>query len=217
MLMKNVKSLTSCRGVYSGNFRRFISKRPDNLIDVQLLKDHENLGVAGNIVTVKAGYMRQKLHSTKIACYLNDGPRIPVVETKINKKVKISTPKPVKEEKTEEFKPLSLSELSSIFNNKSTKPSAPISLNTETEMSFSSHEINDSIPETNIFDSGDKITKDFLKTYSFDISGIEIPTTSMKIQGEKKEPLEDISSPGSYTWSISTSDGKTVKKVIIVQ
>lgn len=217
MLMKNVNFSANCKSIYSSSFRRFISKRPDNLIDVQLLKDHENLGVAGNIVTVKAGYMRQKLHSTKIACYLNDGPRIPVVETKIVKKVKISTPKPVKEEKVEDFKPLSLSELSSIFNNKSNNTSAPISLNAETEVSFSSHDINDSIPETNIFDSGDKITKDFLKTYSFDISGIEIPTTSMKIQGEKKEPLEDINIPGTYTWSISTSDGKTVKKVIIIQ
>ncbi|KAI5950518.1 hypothetical protein CANMA_005178 [Candida margitis] len=58
--------------------RRTVNK----LVEVQLLKTLPGIGVEGQILQVKPGYMRNYLHIDNKACYVtpNSPPRIPVVD-----------------------------------------------------------------------------------------------------------------------------------------
>lgn len=58
--------------------RRSVNK----LVEVQLLKTLPGIGVEGQILHVKPGYMRNYLHIDNKACYItpNNPPRIPVVD-----------------------------------------------------------------------------------------------------------------------------------------
>ncbi|KAI5960884.1 hypothetical protein KGF57_001816 [Candida theae] len=58
--------------------RRTVNK----LVEVQLLKTLPGIGVEGQILHVKPGYMRNYLHIDNKACYVtpNNPPRIPVVD-----------------------------------------------------------------------------------------------------------------------------------------
>lgn len=119
--------------------RRTVNK----LVEVQLLKTLPGIGVEGQILHVKPGYMRNYLHIDNKACYItpNNPPRIPVVdveELRLQEQKKrrqlrkeqeekvvedvISKPETEQQTKDESEGAMSLEELSDLFSSmRSTK------------------------------------------------------------------------------------------------
>lgn len=197
-------------------------------IPIQLLKDVENVGVAGEILNVKAGYMRNFLHRDNKACYIteNQGPRIPVVESKKKedpkkKKATLIVDEVVQTQNTPT--PLSLEELSSIFSTmrKSTKASA-VAANVEStgsESSFSLVELEENIPATFAHQASSyPVSKKALSEAIFNSTGIEVPVSAIQIKNEAGASQNEIAEAGIYTWVFqSQGDSRTLRRALRVQ
>ncbi|OBA20074.1 hypothetical protein METBIDRAFT_25869, partial [Metschnikowia bicuspidata var. bicuspidata NRRL YB-4993] len=160
-------------------------------VHVQLLQDCLPLGVKGQIVRVKPGYMRNFLHVGNKACYIVDGqgPRIPVVEkprpASPAEGKKVVLKKPVKKESVPV---LSLDDLSNLFTNARTAKAAEDapaqSFTAEPATStYSLAELGDSLPGTfTISAPSFPISKDFLSATVFNSTGIEIPSSAITVK-----------------------------------
>lgn len=198
------------------------------IIPVQLLQDIENVGVAGQILNVKAGYMRNFLHRDNKACYIteNHGPRIPVVESTKKedlkkKKATLIVDDVVQNQDTPT--PLSLEELSSIFSTmrKSTKaPSVTANVQTTgSESTFSLVELEENIPATFAHQAtGFPVSKEALSQSIFNSTGIEVPSSAIQIKNEAGAFLSEIAEAGIYTWIFQIEgDNRSLKRALRVQ
>lgn len=209
------------------HFFRHASTKNDK-IPVQLLKDIEFLGQAGEIVNVKPAFMRNFLHVGNKACYMTNGPRIPVVERKrelvVEKKKKPVEKVPAQElEKTPESAPaLSLDELSSLFSNmrKSKKTSTTEFLASVSDsVAYSLVELGESLPETFTL-SGQKfpVSSETLAQTVFNSTGIEVPASVIKVAEEDGKVVEEISKAGIYSWSfLAPGDATILKRKLRIQ
>lgn len=219
------------------NFVRFAStkSKKSDKISVQLLKNFPSVGKAGEIVSVKPSYMRSVLHVNNGACYLNDGPRIPVVDKTTSP---VSKPKPVKSKVVEEPKvesqttpsdktgTMSLDELSSLFktirsNTKTKNTEAPSTFGIDREdLSYTSSDLRELIPSHNTLMTTENIqfplSKQFISEYLFNVSGIDIPVLSIRLADGNNEPITEIKGLGNYSLFINTSEKKEVQKSLTV-
>lgn len=198
------------------------------IIPIQLLKDIENVGVAGEILNVKAGYMRNFLHRDNKACYIteNQGPRIPVVESTKKEDIKKKKSTLIVDEVVQVQDtptPLSLEELSSIFSTmrKSTKP-ATVAANVETsgsESSFSLVELEENIPATFAHQASSfPVSKEVLSQAIFNSTGIEVPVSAIKIRNNAGDLQDEIAQAGVYTWIFQNQgNSRTLKRALRVQ
>lgn len=208
-------------------------------IPIQLLKDVPNVGVAGEILKVKPGYMRNFLHHDNKACYLTatQGPRIPVVESapkemlKKKKKSKKITDEILPEadqnatESAPEYTAMSLEELSNMFSSmrKNSKgPTITVDPNlqaTGSTASFTLVELEENIPATFNYKSNKfPITNDALSLAIFESTGIEVPATAIQVRTTAGANLAEITEAGVYTWVFkSQEDSKTLKKNLRIQ
>lgn len=209
------------------HFVRYAS-RSEN-ISVQLLQDYQPLGAAGEIVRVKPAFMRNFLHVGNKACYLNDGPRIPVVARA--KAAPVEPTKKVVVEKSEQTQPeqestpaLSLDELSTLFTNMRTnksKKSSSLGFQSETveSASYSLAELGESLPETFTL-TGQKypVSRETLAKSVFSSTGIEVPASVIKVVGEDGTVVEEITKAGIFAWSfLAPGDANILKRKLKVQ
>lgn len=211
------------------HFVRYASR--SEKISVQLLQDYQPLGGAGEIVRVKPAFMRNFLHVGNKACYLNDGPKIPVVA----KKRTVDAKKPVKttvdktqdqqaEAKPEAAPALSLDELSTLFTNMRTnksKRSTTIGFQVESTESaaYSLAELGESLPEMFSL-TGQKypISTEMLAKTVFSSTGIEVPASVIKVVGEDGTSVDEITEAGVYAWSfLAPGDANILKRKLKVQ
>lgn len=204
---------------YASTTRKIQTKIP-----VQLLKKHPLLGKKGEIVQVKPAFMRQQLYPYKYAVYTINGPRIPVVEKKVKipkQKVadKSTIEEPVKEAK--KVKSVSADELSTLFGSlqKSSKSGNTINIANEEFISdVSASQIRENIPEANFISKDNlPITKEFLSSYAFNASGLQIPVENFRIRKGSKEFIQIIESEGEYSWLIKADEGNTVTLNLTIQ
>lgn len=219
------------RASVARQFVRYASRTEK--ISVQLLKDYQPLGVAGEVVRVKPAFMRNFLHVGNKACYMVDGPRIPVVQrkretvvekprSKVQEKVLAQEP----QAKKESAPALSLDELSSLFTTmRSTKGKKSPSVGFQAEsgagesVAYSLAELGDSLPDTFTL-NGKKypITRDQLAQSVFNSTGIEVPSSVIKVVGENGAAVEEITGSGLYSWSfLAPGDVNILKKKLRVQ
>lgn len=212
-------------------FVRYASKAEK--ISVQLLQDYQPLGVAGEVVRVKPAFMRNFLHVGNKACYMVDGPKIPVVQRKrdvVSDKPKKKTPDSVlaqePQAKKESAPALSLDELSSLFTtmrSSKTKKSSVVGFQADTSAgevaAYSLAELGESLPDTFTL-SGKKypITREQLAQSVFNSTGIEVPSSVIKVVGENGTAVEEIVESGVYSWSfLAAGDANILKKKLRVQ
>lgn len=209
------------------HFVRYASR--SEKISVQLLRDYQPLGAAGEIVRVKPAFMRNFLHVGNKACYLNDGPRIPVVARA--KTAPAEKTRNVVVEKSEQTRPeqestpaLSLDELSTLFSNMRTnksKKSSSLGFQSETveSASYSLAELGESLPETFTL-AGQKypVSRESLAKSVFSSTGIEVPASVIKIVGEDGTAVEEITQAGIFAWSfLAPGDANILKRKLKVQ
>lgn len=219
-----------CKTSVARHFVRFASSKYDK-ISVQLLQDYQPLGVAGEIVRVKPAFMRNFLHVGNKACYMTNGPRIPVVERKreatVEKPKRKAQDKVLAQEpqtKPESTPAMSLDELSTLFTNlrsSKSKKKATVGFRAAEDDTFaySLAELGESLPETFTL-SGKKypITTEHLAKTVFNSTGIEVPSSIIKVVGEDGTAVEEIISEGLYSWSfLAPGDANILKKKLRVQ
>ncbi|SGZ49623.1 CIC11C00000006011 [Sungouiella intermedia] len=208
-------------------FVRYASKAEK--ISVQLLQDYQPLGVAGEVVRVKPAFMRNFLHVGNKACYMVDGPKIPkrdVVSDKPKKKTPDSVLAQEPQAKKESAPALSLDELSSLFTtmrSSKTKKSSVVGFQADTSAgevaAYSLAELGESLPDTFTL-SGKKypITREQLAQSVFNSTGIEVPSSVIKVVGENGTAVEEIVESGVYSWSfLAAGDANILKKKLRVQ
>ncbi|KAI3403493.2 hypothetical protein KGF56_003777 [Candida oxycetoniae] len=119
--------------------RTFKQRTVNKLVEVQLLTDVPNIGVKGQVLNVKPGFMRNYLHVDNKACYITPKtpPRLPVVDIEMirarQRKEKLEKEEAQKQSNAQaqaqsgagadadakaeaEQGPMSFSELSDLFN-----------------------------------------------------------------------------------------------------
>lgn len=223
-------------------FLRFASKSTRKVpekIQVQLLKDHPNLGRKGEIVRVRSSYMRNYLHMGNGACYItkDNGPRIPVVE-KVRAEKKLQTiEEEIKQDiaqQDEKAKAMSLDELTSLFNSMRSQSNKKSKNATETQkqafessteqIAYTASELRGSIPSRYTIVLNENVTlpinKHYLSSLVYDFSGIQVPTSSIKLSSghEDSQYLDEINTPGDYNWIFEIPGERgTVKKSLSVQ
>lgn len=199
-------------------------------IQVQLLKDYGPLGFAGEIVRVRPAFMRNFLHVDNKACYItkDHGPRIPVVEKQKIVEVKKTEELPVEEEEeTTGTTAMSLEELSNLFSTmKSSKKktqaqgSASFDFNPEAseEATFTLLELEEGLPSVFNITSGQTvsfpITKEALAEVVFKSTGIQVPTTAIRVTGSDKAVLAEITKPGEYQWLFEAPGSAPLKRTL---
>lgn len=207
-------------------------------IPIQLLKDVKNVGVAGEILKVRPGYMRNFLHHDNKACYITatQGPRIPVVESAPKEVLKKKKAKKITDEilpdanekpaeSTPEFTAMSLEELSSMFSNMrknsvATSPSVDANIETTgSTASFSLVELEENIPATfNYNSSAFPVTSGVLSLAIFESTGIEVPASAIQVRTTAGANIAEITEAGVYTWVFkSPEDSKTLRRTLRVQ
>lgn len=212
-------------------FVRFASRTEK--VSVQLLQDYQPLGVAGEVVRVKPAFMRNFLHVGNKACYMVDGPRIPVVQRKkdaVAEKPKRKTQEKVlaqePQAKKESAPALSLDELSSLFTTmRSSKAKKSSSVGFQAESSpvesvaYSLTELGDSLADTFTLNAKKyPITRDQLAQSVFNSTGIEVPASVIKVVGENGSAVDEIAESGLYSWSfLAPGDANILKKKLRVQ
>lgn len=219
------------RGLVLRVFVRNRSVKKHGTIRVQLLKDIENVGVAGEILKVRAGYMRNFLHHDNKACYIkeNQGPRIPVAESTRRVERKKKTVKLADDavEPTSAPKPLSLKELSGIFSSMRKTPKiaakdyVPVTANVETtssEATFSLVELEENILPTFIYNpTAFPVSKTDLIEAIYASTGIEVPVTALRIRDISNTHLQEIPESGEYTWIFQVpGNPRTLKRILRV-
>lgn len=199
------------------------------IIPIQLLKDVENVGVAGEILKVKAGFMRNFLHRDNKACYITEtqGPRIPVVESAPKTDIKKKTVELVVEQvakPTDAPQALSLEELSSVFSTMRTARSIPVASHANVETSgsassFSLVELEDSIPATFAYNAASfPVSKEQLSQAIFNSTGIEVPSSAIQIRNGAGSAQKEVAEAGIYTWVFQApGDSKTLRRALRVQ
>ncbi|EGV64876.1 hypothetical protein PSN45_005229 [Yamadazyma tenuis] len=214
---------------YASRGKKVVSKFKK--VDIQLLKDHPTLGQKGEVVSVKAGFMRQQLHPFKYASYTLNGLRIPVVEKKV---AVVNTPpvvtsasiqKPsVGSFNKEDFSAL-FDTLKTSGKNKRTSKSEisfeSINESSSSEGSFSASEIREYVPSVITLVTGKgvslPVTKAALATHVFNVSGLEIPQSAIRIADSSKKPITSIEAAGEYSWVIDTPENLPVRISLTVQ
>lgn len=208
-------------------------------IAVQLLKDFPRIGTKGEIVRVRPAFMRNYLHLNNGACYITkeQGPRIPVVEkvkAKEPEKPKIEEVQPEPEKAptvTPQAHAMSLDELTSLFKNmKSNSRKSNAEKNDSdhslfaaaSEGSYTTAELRQLIPNINKIsfkNAGDAtISKKYISSLLFDISGIQIATADIRLLNSADENISEISEAGEFVMLLNVPDEKAnVRKTIIVE
>lgn len=214
-------------------FVRHASKiqRGSDKIKVQLLKDFQPLGVAGEIVRVRPAFMRNFLHVDNKACYITKehGPRIPVVEKpKVVEPKKVKVVETVSETVVAEAQPaMSLEELTSLFstmkNRRSEQPAAAFAFESLAEqIAYSLEDLEESLPSVfNLASTSVElpVTKESLVEIVYKSTGIQVPAGSIKVTtiGEKLSVLLEITKAGEYHWTFSApGEHTTLKRVLKV-
>lgn len=201
---------------------RILSNEGTKRIQVQLLKDHPALGVKGQLVLVKPGFMRQQLHPQKYAAYTVKGPRIPVVE-KTSEPIEPVTDRTANEVSTkEDVKAMSLDELSSLFSQmkkrsgRNTSTSTRLNIDDDSsEVTYTASEVREYIPSTNTIELRQSVSKEDLCKYAFNMSGLQIPSSAIRLVDTNTE-VSGITKPGQYWWYINTPEGKEIKTTLVV-
>lgn len=223
---------------------RFASKRlPQEKLskryDVQLLKNHPTLGVKGQIVSVKPAFMRQKLYPYKYAAYTFTGPKIPVVEKKVpvsESEAEPSKPSssdnsnksPNQKEESENVGAMSLDELSNLFSSMRKSSGGrkvqdtAITIDQDTsEITYTASEVREYIPGSNtiVIDQNTSlpITKEFLSKFAFNISGLQIPSSAMRILDNANNLIPAIGESGEYAWLINSPEKKELRTTLVVK
>lgn len=197
-------------------------------ITVQLLQDFEPLGTAGELVRVKPAFMRNFLHVGNKACYITNGPRIPVVERKrepvVTQKVKAPKPTQAAEDPVAESGPaMSLDELSSLFSSmrgkKGTTASSVFQTQETTSVAtYSLAELGESLPATYSLSGIEyPLTREALAQVVFNSTGIEVPASVIKVTADGVA-VDEIVAPGTFTWSfLAPGDANVLKRKLKVQ
>lgn len=212
-------------------------------IQVQLLKDHPNLGQRGQIVRVRPAYMRNYLHVDNKACYITAslGPRIPVVERDFAREAekRAAAADALKQQKQKEERKLkdaaevangamSLEELSSLFGNMQSRrgqrglETAAFATEGAQEVAgYTVSELNEAIPRVYTVVLGKNaelpVTKQHLASAINASSGISVPVSAMKLNSGSDEVLE-AAAPGDYLWTLVVPGESTnVKRTLRVQ
>ena len=246
--MRNIFTTTMLsRGVVLRVFSRpKVTKRVTKreFIPIQLLKDVKNVGVAGELLKVRPGFMRNFLHHHNKACYITptQGPRITVVESLSKSQVLKTRNKattvnaaasPTKEtlsfnaeEEETQSKAISLEELSSIFSDmrKRPKKAGAVVGNMESagvESTFSLVELEASLPAT--FTHSTKlfpVTSEALASVLYGTTGIDVPASAILLRNSSGNTLNEISEPGTYIWMFKNprdAKGLGLKRTLRVQ
>ncbi|KAG7192782.1 uncharacterized protein KQ657_001565 [Scheffersomyces spartinae] len=229
-------------------FIRYSSKkkavRGPNRIQVQLLKDSQ-FGTKGEVLSISPGFMRNVLHHFGVACYMNEGPRIPVVETRkvsaqeakerrkqaqetaaADEKVSAATTK------TTQAEALTLDELSSLFNTLKKRPSKSNSpaFVFEKEVTVSSEEIVESerlafgdlvelMPDLHVVNSEKTklpLEESFFKNLYSHFTGGQLTENDFKLYKNSKQ-IKSITEPGAYEWRVYAADGQFTKSRLVVE
>lgn len=195
--------------------------RPEK-IPVQLYRDFEGVGVAGEIVRVKPAFMRNTLHRNNGAGYLLKGqtPKIPVVEKRSKT---IPVVEPVKEAVKEAVKApeakspaaaMSLGELSSLFGSMSRKRAQIKKVDQKfatSETPFSIAELKEMFPvkyTVSISAYPLPIGPAQLAKILYEYTGTEVPVSLLKITNTLDVKLAEIDAVGEYKWVISNGTEK---------
>lgn len=242
VLSKEVNSLISRPLIRHGS-KKIKHKVPEK-IPVQLLKDHANVGLQGEIVRVRPAFMRNYLHRDNGACYITkqQGPRIPVVE-KSRQKERKPTSEVKKEAEVEEpvqskqddgnTGAMSLDELSNLFNTMKSKRSAKqaesegvtqaFEASTQ-EIAYTASELQQSIPRVHTIVLNDTVKlpigKPYVASLIYDMAGVQIPSASIKLSSASNSRilLNEITATGEYSLVLEVpGDRNGVQRTLRVQ
>lgn len=217
--------------------------RGSNRIQVQLLKDSQ-FGVRGEVLSISPGFMRNVLHHYDVACYMNDGPRIPVVETR---KISAQEAKEQRKQAQEaaaavervsaattsaaQSEALTLDELSSLFNTLKKRPSKSSSeFVFEEEVAVTPDEVVESerlafgdlvelMPNLHVVDAGKTklpLETSFFKSLYTHFTGAQLGENDYKVYKNSKQ-IEAILEVGAYEWRVYSADGQFTKTRLIVE
>lgn len=188
--------------------------------DVQLLKNLKNFGVKGQIVSVNPSFMRQQLHPKKIAAYIIDGPKIPVVVPKVHVHV---PPPPVKKEnipKQTTVGTFNMDELSDLFKTNRRKVEEftfNVASSDSSDATYTSSQVRKLMaPEVYLKEMTFPITKTYLTEYAYKMTGLEIPETAIRLTDENKKRVSEIKTAGIYTWFINSPEKRETKITLTV-
>ncbi|KAK6460845.1 hypothetical protein DFJ63DRAFT_314647 [Scheffersomyces coipomensis] len=201
-------------------------------VTVQLLKNVKDIGIKGEVIRVKAAYMRNFLHHDNKAAYITktEGPRIPVVE----KPVVVAAPEIKKEETKKVLTPqkksaeaMSLDELSKLFNTMRTRKARTTSqgeaitvsaTEDESNITFSLSDLDELIPSTyTIKETNFPITKTRVSSLIFNLSGDKVPESSISFE-KSTTSIDEIAETGDYNLIISSPIEKSsIIKTLKVQ
>lgn len=217
-------------GAVLPSLMRFASTRTaadkSGKISVQLLKDFPLVGARGEVVRVKPAFMRNYLHVNNGACYLleGQGPRIPIVKRVKQEARKVPVEKKVVEPKAVESDQssgaMSLDELSTLFNNmrKSRRGTAARETGEATfaaseNIGYTASEVTQLVPRVHGLQVETfPFTKKHLSETIYNISGLEIPESSIKWNG-----VTEISKAGEFEYTIDVPGETTnVKRILVV-
>lgn len=222
------------RGVVLRTFARSKATKRNpgsGTVSIQLLQDVQNIGSAGEILKVKAGFMRNFLHRNNKACYITatQGPKIPVVVAapKVDLQKKKKEAAIVKEAIITDSAPaaLSLEELSSLFSNMRKKTNSAGSAvaakfeSTASDVQFSLVELEENLPSTFNFSAQNyPVGTDALSAAIFNSTGIEVPASAILLRSASGEVLKEVSVAGDYTWTFQAQgDDKSIRRTLRVQ
>lgn len=186
-------------------------RRIPEKISVQLLKDHPTLGVAGEIIKVRPAFMRNYLHAGNKACYLTDGPRLPVVDKPKHKPQRaepVVEKSVVKETAGENVSAMSLNELSTLFNTmkKSRRASAgegsQLTLDTTSADGdfYTLNDLKESVASKHTVTLESPITVDTLSDIIFQQSGIRVAASNIQINEGRTEKID---AKGTFNWLVA--------------
>lgn len=214
---------------------RFYAKKATEKVSkrmtVQLLEDHPTLGVKGQMISVKPAFMRQQLYPNGLAAYTLNGPRIPVVEKKsvpveeVVKESQLSTK--ASKKASENVGAMSLDELSGLFSTmrqsggRKAKETS-INVNSEsTEITYTTSDVREYIPMNNTIVLDETVTlpvsKEYLSTYAFNISGLQIPSSAIRVVDRSNNLVPAVNEAGEYSWLINTPERKEIKVSLVVK
>lgn len=195
-------------------------------IRVQLLKDFPLVGARGEVIRVKPAFMRNYLHVNNGACYLLEGqePRIPVVK-RVKQEVRKApveekVPEPTAVESDPSSGAMSLDELSTLFNNMrkarrgtAARPTGEATFAASENIGFTATEVSQLVPRVHgIQVETFPYTKKQLSETIYNISGLEIPESSIKWNG-----VTELSKAGEYEYTIDVPGETTnVKRILVV-
>lgn len=199
-----MSSLRCCKR--SPNVLRSVNTR----VPVQLLQDVEDVGVRGQIVRVKPGFMRNFLHVDNKACYIteNSPPRIPIVDInelreqrrlrqkelakqrKKEEQLQDATKSVVNEEVVDDAEGvLSQDELSQFFSGltKTSKTSAEI-FSSDIEITDNEAELF-TLKSDNMGEKIPKVVNMYTSKYTLPLDGTVVAKHLTEIGGEEVSPL----------------------------